>query len=404
MSMSNKSSIRRLSLISNSYIPSRYANSIQIMKMAEAYAANDVDVTLRVLFPIRSWLKNRNSDEFAEDIWTYYGVDQSFRIRRLLNMRVDLNALISPYLTRRGHADVVISRSIKAAVRLINLGVPTVYEGHDFLRDQSNSSFSMLIQQKASPSFLGLVAISHSLANAYWEAGFPTEKMLVAHDGVNVKRFQIDRSLEHIRRKLGIAEGKTVVFYSGHLYARRGIEEILASAVALPHLEFYFLGGHDKDVKWRQQQAVDASLTNVHFLGFVRNNQVPLYLAAADILLMPYSEEIATTCMSPLKMFEYMAAGKGIVASDLPHIREVLCDYDNAILATPDDANALISAIKRLAEDTELRQKLGAKALQDVAQYDWNARAHNILDFMDRQLSDQNKNMSKSENGDWGNK
>jgi glycosyltransferase involved in cell wall biosynthesis len=84
--------------------------------------------------------------------------------------------------------------------------------------------------------------------------------------------------------------------------------------------------------------------------------------------------------MSPLKIFEYMAAGKAIIASDLPTLREVLRDRDNALLVPPDDLDAWTRAVCELAADAAERQRLGARALSDFAgQHSWQARAHRIM-------------------------
>src|SRR4029453_17817516 len=86
----------------------------------------------------------------------------------------------------------------------------------------------------------------------------------------------------------------------------------------------------------------------------------------------------STHFTSPLKLFEYMAAGRAIVASDLPAIREVLRHEVNALLVTPGDSTALAGGIERLLADSELAARLARNALNDVDDYTWSRRAEGL--------------------------
>ena len=121
---------------------------------------------------------------------------------------------------------------------------------------------------------------------------------------------------------------------------------------------------------------------NLSIVGYVQPERIPAYQVAADVLVLPNSAryEISRTATSPLKLFEYMASGSPIVASDLPALREVLTP-DNALLVTPDSSTALTVAFARLLADEPLRNRLAAQARQDVATHTWAARAKSILQF-----------------------
>jgi glycosyltransferase involved in cell wall biosynthesis len=144
-----------------------------------------------------------------------------------------------------------------------------------------------------------------------------------------------------------------------------------------------WVGGRPEDVKfWRQRAECD----NLTFTGFVPNRDLPLYQAAADILLMPYSHSImgssgtadSANVASPMKMFEYMAAGRAIVTADLPVIREVLSE-ENAVFCKPDEVGDWRLEIESLLTDRAHRIELGNQARQDVRGYTWIARAERIL-------------------------
>jgi glycosyltransferase involved in cell wall biosynthesis len=210
-----------------------------------------------------------------------------------------------------------------------------------------------------------------------------TEQMVIAPNGVELERFASLPDAPAARRALGWREAATVLC-AGHLYTGRGADLFLQLAEALPAAHFTWVGGRQEDVEaWRQKAA---RLSNVTFTGFVPNTELPRHLAAADVLLMPYGRAIlgssgeasSAAVASPMKMFEYMAAGRAILTSDLPVIREVL-DDSCAAFAPPEDVAAWTAALKELLSNPVRRQEIASNALGRVKQYTWLARAQNIL-------------------------
>src|SRR4030095_4341321 len=132
---------------------------------------------------------------------------------------------------------------------------------------------------------------------------------------------------------------------TGHLYAGRGADLFLALAKSIPQAHFVWVGGRPEDVvTWKQRTE---NISNLTFTGFIPNQDLPLYQSAADILLMPYSRSIlgssgtadSASVASPMKMFEYMAAGRAILSAELPVIREVL-NEKSAVFCEPEDVGA----------------------------------------------------------------
>jgi glycosyltransferase involved in cell wall biosynthesis len=112
----------------------------------------------------------------------------------------------------------------------------------------------------------------------------------------------------------------------------------------------------------------------------VTHEDVPALLRAFDVCVMPFpNTPHYRTDMSPLKMFEYMAAGRAIVATDLPSVREVLTDGEDALLATPGSPKELANAIDRLIADPGLRARLGERARQRAQGFSWEARAQALV-------------------------
>ena len=126
--------------------------------------------------------------------------------------------------------------------------------------------------------------------------------------------------------------------------------------------------------------------------GFVPPAQTVRYCVAFDVLLAPYQRrvEIAggadiSAWMSPLKLFEYMAAGKPILCSDLPVLREIIEHERNGLLLPPDDADEWTAALRRLADDTAERDRLGSAARGEfLARHTWQQRARLVLAGIER--------------------
>jgi glycosyltransferase involved in cell wall biosynthesis len=127
----------------------------------------------------------------------------------------------------------------------------------------------------------------------------------------------------------------------------------------------------------------------VELRGHVPYDRVPHALAAASVALLPLPDEpVARLFTSPLKLFDYMAAGVPIVASDLPALREIIRHEENGLLARAGDAEAFAAAVRRLLADPELAARLGRQARADVEGYSWDARAAALLDCIGERPSE----------------
>jgi glycosyltransferase involved in cell wall biosynthesis len=201
---------------------------------------------------------------------------------------------------------------------------------------------------------------------------------VIAPDGIDLERYEDLPDAAEARRRLDLPDGPTAV-YTGHLYAGRGVELILDLAARDESIFFVFAGVEH----WRGKAG---GRQNVRFLGFIPNADLPLVQAAGDFLLMPYEREIAVSgggdtaaFASPMKMFEYMAAGRAILSSDLPVLREVL-NEENAILLPPGDPSAWQAALDDMKRHPERGARLGDRAREDARRFTWVARARRSLD------------------------
>jgi glycosyltransferase involved in cell wall biosynthesis len=209
----------------------------------------------------------------------------------------------------------------------------------------------------------------------------------VAPNGVDLERYAALPDPGEARRLFGLPERFTAS-YTGQLYAGRGLDLLLELARRHPEISFAWAGGDPEAVdRWRSRLAA-AGVENTALLGFVPNDQLPLLHAASDVLLMPYEERVylsggnLSTFYSPMKLFEYLAAERAILSSDLPVLHEVL-NEDNAILLPPGNIEAWDEALMRLVQDEERRLRLGRQARRDASRYTWEARARIALDGLE---------------------
>jgi glycosyltransferase involved in cell wall biosynthesis len=154
---------------------------------------------------------------------------------------------------------------------------------------------------------------------------------------------------------------------------------VIEAVAALPGTRGLIVGGHGKepDLARLQQYAETAFCsTRVTFTGMLPPPEVAARLRQADVLVLPNPPSaLSREFTSPLKLFEYMASGRPIVASDLPSIREVLTDGRTALLVEAGNPQAVTAGIRRVREDPDLGRRLAAQALADVQHYTWDARA-----------------------------
>jgi glycosyltransferase involved in cell wall biosynthesis len=178
-----------------------------------------------------------------------------------------------------------------------------------------------------------------------------------------------------------------VVAYAGHLYAWKGVDVLLEALAQVPKARGLIVGGHAKEPDLARLTARASGLgigDRVTFTGMVEPPRVARLLRQADVLALPNpASAISTRFTSPLKLFEYMAAGRPIVASDLPSIREVLQDEVNALLVAPGNPDLMAAAIERLIRDPALSARLAAAALAAAPAYSWDRRAERLEELLD---------------------
>jgi glycosyltransferase involved in cell wall biosynthesis len=212
--------------------------------------------------------------------------------------------------------------------------------------------------------------------------GVAGEKIVVNPNGVDVQRFRTGVGGVAARLALGIRDDEVVAGFVGTFGPWHGVEKLAEAIKLIPAGRFLLVGSGSLQVEVQKRLEAEVANGRVIFTGAVGHERVPSLLDACDILVAPHVPlaDGSEFFGSPTKIFEYMAMGKGIVASRLGQIGEVLVDGETALLVEPGDVGELREAIVRLIEDKGLREGLGVKA-REIAEkeHTWTHNAQRVL-------------------------
>ena len=232
-----------------------------------------------------------------------------------------------------------------------------------------------------------VLPVSHVLADFIREAGVPDERIEVIPNAIDPDRFMREVDNDLVKQRLGL-KGKIVLGFTGFVrdwHALGSVLRLLAESALSDSLHLLIIG--DGPARpGLEQEARNLGIANrLTFTGPVQRDQVPEYVAAFDIALQPG----VTPYASPLKLFEYMALGRAIVAPNKPNIREILVDGETAVLFDPDNPISFPSAIERLICDPYLREEIGSAARRTIIERDltWEHNARRIEALAARLIS-----------------
>jgi glycosyltransferase involved in cell wall biosynthesis len=389
----------RITYFADVRFPLERANGIQTIETCYALVKRTHSVDLIV----RPDTHTPPRDPFA-----FYGIAADSRLR------VERAPVAGPAMARRfgylafavgrslgtKRADVLLTRDLGVASVILrvprSLRPPLVYESHGYAPDVA-AALPTLVATAAIPSpgklqrlaareahvwqmADGYVTITAALREELKEKLGARPRTAVIPDGVRIDHDGNRARPQSDNRE--VRDGSGVVAYAGHLYAWKGVDVLLEAIARLPRARGLIVGGHSAEPDLARTKSVAERLGiggRVTFTGLVEPARVAPLLTQADVLVLPNpASAISTRYTSPLKLFEYMAAGRPIVSSDLPSIREILRDGVNALLVPPGDPSALASAIDRLLTDPELALRLARAALDDVPNYSWDRRAERL--------------------------
>lgn len=343
--------------------PSATAHSIQVLNTCRAMAEEGARVRLMV---------KRNPDHpiagVAEGL-AYYRIEphEGFQIELMTANNV-VRAIQSRWRVRRAPGGTIFYArhlALAATAARSRRGV-VVVELHAIEEET----------ERAVRGAHGIVAITSALRDRVRELYSPSGAFEVIPDGVDLSVFTPVSG-----------DGPPRLVYAGQFHEWKGVDVLIRALKDLPGVSALVLGGQAGDDarrdKLRRLAREEGVADRIEWCGFVSQREIPARLRSGDIGVLPTraqnGQEIAA---SPLKLFEYLACGLPVVASDLPSIRDVIRDGENGLLFREGDPRALAAAVKRFMEHPEQRRAVASRGREEAAQYSWSGRAKRILAFV----------------------
>ncbi len=367
--------------------PSKKAHSIQMIQMCDAFVQSGVETTL--LHPSYG-----NGGVNFDCIAEYYGVTNEFDIKTIPsfsgknsipNVPTSGEVLITAWLGGnliRGKIssdDIIFSRYTVPTWGILQIcrALPkhrrplVIFEQHKELNNHPliTDNFYQLVD--------GVIFTANAIRRpTIKKYKLDNQKTAVYPNGVNLEAYdQISKS--DARQELGISRSEDVVMYTGHLYPGKRVEDLIKAAKKL-EAQVYIIGGYEEDVN--RLKSNYPNIQNVTFTGFVPPNRIPKYQRATDVLVVTSDPD--SEYYSQIKLFEYLAAERPIVATRTPTFEEVMEDGVHCQFVQPGNINQLQETITNLLENKKTSKDMGRNARELAEEYSWNNRAGQILEFV----------------------
>jgi len=364
--------------ISRSIFPSRTANSINVMKMCEAFSNLGHEVIL-----LAPWTK-KLEEKGVENIFSYYGVKENFVLKKLFSPNIKylkkrIYSLRCLAEVKKQNADFVYGRDDLMAFYLTQkAGFTTLFEQHEPIKPKSFDDFFLRKFLIHNNNKCKLLTISNKLKEIY------ANQYKIEKDSIGVTQSATDifnqddlpSSMQQYKEQINIG-------YIGSLFKGRGIDIIIALANNFSQYNFHIIGGKEKDINYWKEKAKS---NNLIFHGFVNPKQTYLYRNMCDILLAPYETNKEgnrnSEYMSPIKIFEYLAAKKPVITSKMPAIEESV-NENHVMFVQNNEITQWTKSLQLLIDDITLRTHLAESGyVHCMKNFTYKARVKKIMGFI----------------------
>ncbi|MDE2028635.1 MAG: glycosyltransferase family 4 protein [Candidatus Omnitrophica bacterium] len=237
-----------------------------------------------------------------------------------------------------------------------------------------------------------IMVVSQFLKDKIIGLGVNGEKIIVLPNAVDPQRFSLSVSSNGLRERYSIADGVLVFGFIGWFVAWHNLELLVDAFAAVAeksnNVRLVLVGDGVLKEELQKQARIKGVEEKVIFTGSVSHKDIPQYIGLMDICVIPATNEYR----SPIKMFEYMAMAKAVVAPKLKPIEDVLEDGHDAMFFEPDDFSTLTEVFKKLIQDAQMRSLLGRRARQKIEkEYTWENNARKILKLAEGLAGDKDK-------------
>lgn len=365
---------KKIAYIARATVPSSSTNSIHVAKIADAFASISEDFRLIVF-----------GGDTKASLREVYGIRNEFPIYRI-DKGADTRfsqikwAIKAVGLAGRQQCGVIVTRDPFCAVVAVIRGMDAVLDLHGDIKHLTGRFYRMLkLRMLVDSKKLHLVTISQGLKDHYVKNyKLKSERITVLHDGADLEDFE-----PYAGKRLELNKDSLHIGYFGKILVGKGIDLIRRLAIIDSSDIYDIYGGTREDA---EKECEKPFPENVVFHGRLNNKEIPAIMCDMDLLILPNQDEQMTMgenigkFTSPLKLFEYMASGRCLLASDLPVIREVLSN-NNSYLADSSDENDWAKCIEDIKSNPDNAKGRANRAKEDVKKYSWKSRAKAMMDL-----------------------
>lgn len=294
-----------------------------------------------------------------------FGINERLDIHpvRFLRKSWGLRWFVYSHRHELNQADQVYVRSPEISLALATAGIRHNFEVHTLRSLAKHGQLNTVIAYHRRGIVNRLFPISRTAADMLIEAGAVRDRIHVSPSGVLLEAYEkvTPFNPDHLDRPR--------VLYVGAISRDRGLN-IFTTLATSGLVEIRLVG--------RQENPI-APQPGLTLQSHVPHRDVPYLYDQADLVLLPYQPALEhADAISPLKLFEAMAAGRPIIASDIGPIRDILTHEVNALLVPPDDIEAWLNAVQRLTRERDLAVRLARNAREEAKHYTWRRRAEGI--------------------------
>ena len=375
--------------ITNARLPTEKAHGVQILKMIKAFSGLGNQTVL--VHPKR----HQREISHKTDVFDFYQMEKVFQVKSL--------KFIDPYIFRPFMPKFLyrfFSFIIDFIWGIFSINYAKKYSP-DFLIFRDNTPFSLFFSYFSGiPSVIEFLYMTPLISKRIFKFTLKRAKKIKCFsvtkklsldlenyfglDGGSIKVLQDAVDLEDYigKPKIKSSSGMPILTYCGSLSHEKGVDLLLETATNLEGFQIIIVGGLGAEVKIYSEKAKKMNIDNIRFIGQVLPSEVPNYLNSSDILLLPSSAKSKKSreYTSAMKLFEYLASGIPIIASNIPSNTEILTGDKNCILFNPDDSDSLVREIKKLWQNYDLREKISHNSIELSKEFTWENRCKVIID------------------------
>lgn len=365
----------KLYYVVNARMPSTKAYGIQIAKMCEAFIEHGIELELLIPRTHQSDIPMREFYDLRVDVPTriFPTPDWYTRGKFVSAMgSIFFMALVCLYLLRHRRSVVVytIDMDSNSFAPLVLLGIPVAVEMHS---PKPANVLTRLFFRRVRRVIATNPLTRNKLMSIF---NLPIENFIVEPNGVDQNTFDVSTK-EEARRKLGLPTDAKIILYVGRFYNGKGMQVLQQVSLSLKEqgILTYLVGGTKKEF----EKATNGPSTSLFFGGFVPHNDIALWCATADVLLAlgTNASDFSYRYTAPMKLFEYLASGRPVVAADTPALRSLVSEQEVTFYA-PDDPIDLAQKISAVFSHHEKSKQASLEGLQKAREHTWARRAERI--------------------------